>query len=76
MSHLKSATYQAEEKRTVGEEIEIIGKGKLTMDPELVTKEKAALDIDPEEEKKLLLKVDLHLVPILFLLFLCAFIDR
>ena len=27
-------------------------------------------------EKKLLLKTDLHVVPILFLLFLCAFIDR
>jgi hypothetical protein len=28
------------------------------------------------DEKKLLLKTDLHVVPILFLLFLCAFIDR
>ena len=27
-------------------------------------------------EKRLLLKCDLHIVPILFLLFLCAFIDR
>lgn len=27
-------------------------------------------------EKRLLLKTDLHVVPILFLLFLCAFIDR
>ena len=32
--------------------------------------------IDPALEKKLLRKIDLHLIPILFLLFLCAFIDR
>jgi hypothetical protein len=32
--------------------------------------------IDPILEKKLIRKVDLNLVPILFLLFLCAFIDR
>ncbi|KAF4950525.1 hypothetical protein FSARC_13166 [Fusarium sarcochroum] len=32
--------------------------------------------VDPMVEKKLIRKVDLNLVPILFLLFLCAFIDR
>lgn len=32
--------------------------------------------IDPVAEKKLLRKIDLHLIPILWLLFLCAFIDR
>ena len=32
--------------------------------------------IDPVAEKKLLRRIDLHLIPILFLLFLCAFIDR
>lgn len=32
--------------------------------------------VDPAYEKRLLLKTDLHVVPILFLLFLCAFIDR
>ncbi|KAI8657854.1 hypothetical protein NCS57_01164800 [Fusarium keratoplasticum] len=32
--------------------------------------------IDPALEKKVLRKVDFNLVPILFLLFLCAFIDR
>ena len=32
--------------------------------------------IDPAYEKKLLRKIDLQLIPILFLLFLCAFIDR
>lgn len=35
-----------------------------------------AAGIDPVAEKKLLLKIDLHLIPILWLLFLCAFIDR
>lgn len=33
-------------------------------------------EFDPVAVKKLLRKVDLHLIPILFLLFLCAFIDR
>jgi hypothetical protein len=32
--------------------------------------------IDPIAEKKLLLKCDLHVVPILFVLFLLAFLDR
>lgn len=35
-----------------------------------------AADIDPVAEKKLLRKIDIHLIPILWLLFLCAFIDR
>ena len=35
-----------------------------------------AAEIDPVAEKKLLRKIDLHLIPILWLLFLCAFIDR
>lgn len=34
----------------------------------------AAAPIDPVAEKKLLRKIDLHLIPILWLLFLCAFI--
>lgn len=32
--------------------------------------------LDPLGEKKLLRKIDLHLIPILWILFLCAFIDR
>jgi hypothetical protein len=32
--------------------------------------------IDHELEKKVIRKCDIHLVPILFLLFLCAFVDR
>lgn len=32
--------------------------------------------IDPILEKKVLRKTDLHLIPILFILQLCSFIDR
>ena len=32
--------------------------------------------VDHAVEKKLLRRIDWHLIPILFLLFLCAFIDR
>ena len=35
-----------------------------------------AQTLDHINEKKLLLKCDLNIVPILFLLFLCAFVDR
>ncbi len=35
-----------------------------------------AQELDRALEKKVLRKTDLNLVPILFLLFLCAFIDR
>lgn len=35
-----------------------------------------AVPIDPVAEKKLIRKIDIHLIPILWLLFLCAFIDR
>jgi hypothetical protein len=34
------------------------------------------LHIDPKEEKKLLLKLDLHIAPIVMLLYLIAFLDR
>ncbi len=39
-------------------------------------KSEAELLHDRVSERKLLLKTDLHVVPILFLLFLCAFVDR
>jgi MFS family permease len=39
-------------------------------------KEEAEARLSRLSEKKVLLKTDLHVVPILFLLFLCAFIDR
>lgn len=35
-----------------------------------------AAPIDPVAEKKLIRKIDFRLIPILWLLFLCAFIDR
>jgi hypothetical protein len=45
-------------------------------EPPSPTTTESTLPIDPAIEKKLLRKVDLNLIPILFLLFLCAFIDR
>lgn len=39
-------------------------------------KDEAEEQLSNVSERKLLLKTDLHVVPILFLLFLCAFIDR
>jgi MFS family permease len=39
-------------------------------------KEETEAQLGRLSEKKVLLKTDLHVVPILFLLFLCAFIDR
>lgn len=41
----------------------------------LPTKE-ANVEIDAAAEKKLLRKIDLHLLPILWILYLFAFIDR
>ena len=34
------------------------------------------LDIDPQDEKKLLFKLDIHIAPIVMLLYLIAFLDR
>jgi len=34
------------------------------------------LYIDPQEEKKLLLKLDIHIAPIVMILYLIAFLDR
>ena len=59
------------------QELELAGVQK-----ELHEKEMAHIKSDAEQlrdqvhERKLLLKTDLHVVPILFLLFLCAFVDR
>ena len=39
-------------------------------------KEDQIEEIDPILEKKVLRKTDLHLIPILFVLQLCSFIDR
>ncbi|KAI1629555.1 retrograde regulation protein 2 [Exophiala viscosa] len=53
----------------------------LPMDKELAEMQGVSLkddapEIDPVLEKKLLRKTDLNLIPITFMLFLCAFIDR
>lgn len=45
-------------------------------EPHSPTSTDSTLQLDSIAEKKLLRKVDIHLIPILFLLFLCAFIDR
>jgi MFS family permease len=55
--------------------------GSIQMDEKLSVHERAAAarhspPIDPVAEKKLLWKCDLHVVPVLFLLFLLAFLDR
>lgn len=34
------------------------------------------LDVDPQDEKKLLFKLDIHIAPIVMLLYLIAFLDR
>lgn len=48
--------------------------------PEKVTKdgkqEGKALDIDPKKERKLVRKLDLHIIPLVMLLYLLSFIDR
>jgi len=53
----------------------------LPMDKDLAEMHSVSLkddapEIDPVLEKKLLWKTDLNLIPITFMLFLCAFIDR
>jgi hypothetical protein len=40
------------------------------------TVEDAAGLVDPAVERKLVRKIDFRLIPILFTLYLCAFIDR
>ncbi|ETI22443.1 hypothetical protein G647_06518 [Cladophialophora carrionii CBS 160.54] len=57
-------------------EIEDVPVDKDALDFNSVSIKGEAQEIDLALEKKVLLKTDLNLVPILFLLFLCAFIDR
>jgi len=38
--------------------------------------EDVSVTLDPVAEKRLVRKIDRHLIPILFVLYLCAFIDR
>lgn len=42
----------------------------------LETIEDVSSPLDPAVERKLVRKIDLRLIPILFVLYLCAFIDR
>ena len=59
-----------------------IADGKLreldVQDMKVTAKDRQAgrYEVDPQAEKKLLRKIDLHVVPILWLLFLLAFLDR
>jgi hypothetical protein len=57
-------------------EIEDVPADKDALDFNSVSIKGEAQELDRALEKKVLLKTDLNLVPILFLLFLCAFIDR
>lgn len=57
-------------------EIEDLPGGTELQDAVSIDLKGEAQEIDPVLEKKLLRKVDIHLVPMLFVLFLCAFIDR
>jgi hypothetical protein len=66
-----------DEKKVSQEEMESIGMQK-TLHEDTIAHMKDVVDhqLDDISERKLLLKTDLHVVPILFVLFLCAFIDR
>jgi hypothetical protein len=57
-------------------EIEDLPVDKELADTHSVSIKGEAREIDPALEKKLLRKTDLNLIPITFMLFLCAFIDR
>ena len=57
-------------------EIEDVPAGKESQDFNSLSQKGEAQELDRALEKKVLWKTDLNLVPILFLLFLCAFIDR
>lgn len=65
----------ADDKMTERKEVEEI-IGDREAHEENMAQLKEATETSGISEKKLLLKTDLHVVPILFLLFLCAFIDR
>lgn len=46
------------------------------MEEDMVAEAEARLHIDPNEEKKLLAKLDLFLMPVIMLVYLCCFLDR
>ena len=57
-------------------EIEDVPTSKELHETNSVSLKGDAQELDQALEKKVLWKTDLNLIPILFLLFLCAFIDR
>ncbi|KAJ4034213.1 hypothetical protein NW756_013954 [Fusarium oxysporum] len=57
----------------MSDKIDQVGGPRISQDENPKSEEQL---IDPIHEKKVIRKVDRNLVPILFLLFLCAFIDR
>lgn len=59
-----------------GREMETVPAQKEIHEETMATLKDEAQQLDHISEKKLLLKCDLHIVPVLFVLFLCAFIDR
>ena len=66
-----------DEKKDTAAEMESVGVQKELHHKEMAhIKDVAEHQLDHISERKLLLKTDLHVVPILFLLFLCAFVDR
>jgi len=54
----------------------VVVEGYLPSKKILNTSSEIEEQVDHTVEKKLLRRIDWHLIPILFLLFLCAFIDR
>ena len=60
------------EKALENAEVEVVQD----FDESTIAKKEGQIAIDPQLEKKVLRKVDWHLVPIFLVLQLCAFIDR
>lgn len=72
-SSLPPVAIMAEKPASSAAEIEHIG-GELSPS---VSREKGDVNpIDVEAEKALVRRIDLHLIPVLFILYMCAFMDR
>lgn len=63
----------AEKPASSAAEIEYIG-GELS--PSVSRAKGDVIPIDVEAEKALVRRIDLHLIPVLFILYMCAFMDR
>jgi hypothetical protein len=57
-------------------EIEGVAGEKDVVDYTSMSQKSESQELDKELERRVVRKTDLNLVPILFLLFLCAFVDR